>query len=365
VKALFAEFNVPVLDSLDVTIAGRYDNYGDFGTSTNPKYSFKWQPVDWLVFRGAYSTGFKIPDFARLLRGTSEVQYTGLDLADPAICPGGRYNPNSSVAGCTVQVRPNILAGGNPNLIPEEAKQHSLGVVFAPTHNFNASIDWWEVERINTIRSGFSLTQMAANYDAYKDSYIRDPDGDLIAIDQRAINSGGTLSRGIELDANLMGELAGGHWRVHINGSYLDLFKVKDFANRPYGDNLVGRYERYFNLPIKWKHTLSLGWNKGDWAHTLTQVHRGGYEDWQPPGIANGYVPANYSRDVDSYTLYNYSVSWTGIDKMKLTFGIRNLLDTDPPFTLRYLDDGDGAGWEARVADPRGRSFNLLAEYRF
>ena len=55
----------------------------------------------------------------------------------------------------------------------------------------------------------------------------------------------------------------------------------------------------------------------------------------------------------------------TGIDKLKLTFGMRNLLNTDPPFTLRYLDDGDGAGWEARIADPRGRSFNLLAEYSF
>ena len=365
VKAVFAEFNLPVLDSLDVTIAGRYDNYGNFGSSTNPKYSFKWQPVEWLAFRGAYSTGFKIPDFARLLRGTSEVQYTGLDLADPAVCPGGRYNPNSNVAGCAVQVRPVILAGGNPDLVPEEAEQRSLGVVFAPTRNFNASIDWWEIERINTIRSGFSLTQMAASYDAYKDSYIRDQTGALIAIDQRAINSGGTLSRGIELDANLMGELAGGQWRVNLNGSYLDLFKIKDFANRPYTDNLVGEYERYFNLPLKWKHTLAFGWNKGDWSHTLTQVYRGRYKDWRPGGIVNGYLPSNWDPNVGEYITYNYSASWTGIDKLKATFGIRNLLNTDPPFTVRYLDDGDGAGWEARVADPRGRSFNLLVQYEF
>jgi iron complex outermembrane receptor protein len=206
---------------------------------------------------------------------------------------------------------------------------------------------------------------MAASYDAYKQSYIRDQNGTLIAIDQRAINSGGTLASGVELDANLMGEFAGGRWRVNLNGSYLDVFKIKDFANRPYTGNLVGEYERYFNLPIKWKHTLGFGWQKGNWAHTLTQVYRGGYKDWVPGGIANGYVPTNYNPNVDSYTLYNYSVSWTGIDKLKLTFGIRNLLNTDPPFTLRYLDDGDGAGWEARVADPRGRAFNLMAEYAF
>jgi iron complex outermembrane receptor protein len=363
VRAVFVEFYLPLLDTLDFTVAGRYDDYGDFGSTTNPRLSFKWQPLDWLAFRGAYSTGFKVPDFARLLRGTSETQYTGLDLADPAICPGGRYNPN--VEACAGQIRPVILSGGNRALIPEEAEQRSVGLVFAPSDRFNLSLDLWEIERTNTIRSGFSLTQMAANYDAYAASFIRDAGGEIVAIDQRAINSGGTLSRGAELDANLMGELAGGRWQVNLNGSYLDTFKVKDFANRPYGDNLVGEYERYFNLPLRWKHTLSVGWAKGDWTHTVTQVYRDGYEDWQPPGIANGYVPARWDPEVDEYITYNYGLTWTGIEHLKIGFGIRNLLDTDPPFTVRYLDDGDGAGWEARVADPRGRSFNLMLEARF
>ena len=363
VKAAFAELNLPVVDSLEVNLAVRHDRYDGFGGTTNPKYSFKWQPMDWLVFRGAYSTGFKVPDFAKLFRGITETQYTGLDLADPSICPNGRYNPD--VANCNVQIRPNIVTGGNPNLEPEEAKQRSIGFVIAPNPNFNVSVDWWEIERINTIRSGFNLSTMTANYPLYAANFIRDSSGTIVQIDQRFINTGGTLTSGIELDANLRGEIAGGDWNVHLNGNYLDTFKTKTFDNLPYSGNLVGEYERYFNLPIKWKHTLGLGWSKGDWSHVLTQVYRGGYKDWQPPGIVNGYVPPDYQRDVDSYTLYHYSVSWTGMDRLKLTFGIRNLLNTDPPFTLRYLDDGDGAGWEARVADPRGRSFNLLAEYRF
>ena len=98
------------------------------------------------------------------------------------------------MAGCEV-IRPTELFGGKADLKPEESKQRSLGVVWAPHERFNASLDWWEIERANTIRSGFSLTQMAANYDAYKDSYIRDQSDALVAIDQRAINSGGTLSR--------------------------------------------------------------------------------------------------------------------------------------------------------------------------
>jgi iron complex outermembrane receptor protein len=363
IKAAFAEFNVPVFDSLELNLAVRHDRYDGFGGTTNPKYSFKWQPVERLAFRGSYSTGFKVPDFAKLFRGITESQYTGLDLADPAICATGQYNPD--VASCSVQIRPDIITGGNPDLMPEEANQRSLGLVFAPTPRVNLSIDWWEIERIHTIRGGFNLQTMRTNYAKYASNFIRDASGTIVAIDQRFINTGGTLSRGIEIDGNFGGELAGGDWNVHLNGNYLTAFKTKSFDIDPYSPDLVGQYERYFNLPIQWKHTLSFAWKRGDWAHTLTQVYRDGYKDYQPGGIANGYRPPDYKSKVDSYTTYNYSLSWTGIDKMKLTFGMRNLLNTDPPFTLRYLDDGDGAGWEARIADPRGRSFNLLAEYTF
>ncbi len=363
VKAAFAEFNLPVFDQLEVNLAVRHDRYDGFGGTTNPKYSFKWQPIDWLAVRGSYSTGFKVPDFAKLFRGITETQYTGLDLADPAICPNGQYNPD--VASCNVQIRPDIITGGNPNLRPEEAKQRSLGFVFAPNGNFNASIDWWEIERLHSIRSGFNLSTMTRNYPLYASNFIRDSAGNITAIDQRYINTGGTLTRGIELDANLRGELAGGNWNIHLNGNYLDTFKTKTFDSLPYSDNLVGEYERYYNLPIKWKHTLGIGWAKGDWAHTLTQVYRGGYKDWKPGGIVNGYTPPAWDGHVDAYITYNYSVTWSGMENLKATFGIRNLLNTDPPFTVRYLDDGDGAGWEARVADPRGRAFNMLLEYRF
>ena len=125
VKAAFAEFYLPVVDSLELTLAARRDQYDGFGGTTNPKYSFKYQPVDWLAFRGAYSTGFKVPSFAQLYRGVTETPYQGNDLADPRSCPGGAYNPG--VAGCDVRIQPDILSGGNRNLTPEESKQKSIG----------------------------------------------------------------------------------------------------------------------------------------------------------------------------------------------------------------------------------------------
>ena len=85
-----------------------------------------------------------------------------------------------------------------------------------------------------------------------------------------------------------------------------------------------------------------------------------------PASVANGsFIPADWKPRVDGYTTYNYSVTWTGIKDLKLGFGIKNLLDQDPPFTAHMNDFAAGAGWEPRIADPRGRAYTLLVEYKF
>lgn len=362
VKAIYAEAYLPIVKTLDVTLAVRRDEYDTFGGTTNPKYSFKWQPIESLAFRGAYSTGFKAPEFTKLFAGVNRLEYFGRDLVDPASCPSGSVN--SATPGCEM-IQPIITTGGKTDLQPEESKQKSIGFVYSPTGNFNVSLDWWEIERINTIRVP-NLATLTENYDLFSANWIRDSSGRIVEIDQRYINSGGTLTRGVELDANLTGELAGGRWYANLNGSYIDTFKERSLANQPYGDNKVGEYVRFYNLPLKWKHTLSFGWAKGDWANTLTQVYRAGYKDEEPISVEGGsYTPPDWNPDVDDYITYNYSLSWTGLENAKFTFAVRNLLNTDPPFTAHQVDYASGAAWEPRVADPRGRSFNLMVEYRF
>ncbi len=362
VKAAYAELYLPIVKTLDVTMAVRRDDYDTFGSTTNPKYSFKWQPIDSLAFRGAYSTGFKVPEFTKLFAGVNRVEYFGRDLVDPARCPSGSVN--SAIPGCE-EIHPTIITGGKTDLEPEESTQKSIGLVYAPTGNFNVSLDWWEIERTNTIRVP-NLATLTADYDLFSENWIRDGSGAVTAIDQRYINSGGTLTRGVELDANLNGDLAGGHWYANLNGSYIDTFREKSLSNVPYGDNKVGEYVRFYNLPLKWKHTLSLGWARGDWAHTLTQVYRAGYKDEEPVSVEGGfYTPVNWNPDVDDYTTYNYSLSWTGLENAKFILAVRNLLNTDPPFTAHQVDFASGAAWEPRIADPRGRSYNLMIEYKF
>jgi iron complex outermembrane receptor protein len=363
IKAVFTEIYLPLLERLEVTLAARYDEYDGFGGTANPKVSFKWRPIDSLAFRGAYSTGFKAPEFSKLFSGTQELQNTALDVADPGKCPGGVVDETRP--GCEM-IRPNILTGGNPNLKPEEARQRSFGLVFSPVDWFNMSLDWWEIERIRTIRNAPDLDVLRDYYDLFRDNWIRDANGDVVLIDRRFVNSGGTLMSGVELDMNFRGELAGGTWRVNFNGSYLDNFQEKLLEFMPYSENKVGQYVRYYSIPLKWKHTLGFNWSRGDWSHTLTQVYRHGYMDEKPTSVETGhYIPPEWNPRVDRYITYNYSVRYTGFDRLELTFGIKNLLDRDPPFTAHKNDWASGAGWEPRVADPRGRAYTLAVRYDF
>jgi iron complex outermembrane receptor protein len=120
-------------------------------------------------------------------------------------------------------------------------------------------------------------------------------------------------------------------------------------------------------LGLRWKHSLTGTYTRGDWTTSLTQLYRSGYVDNVLPGVANGsIVPPNWTPDVAAYILYNASVTYSGIKNLNLTAGIKNLLNTDPPFSAAYDGNlGVGSSWEPRVADPRGRSLTLLASYKF
>ena len=102
-------------------------------------------------------------------------------------------------------------------------------------------------------------------------------------------------------------------------------------------------------------------------AGALTQLYRSGYKDAVLPGVANGSVtPADWTPDVAAYQLFNASIGYTGIKNLGLTFGIKNLLDKDPPFSAAYdTNTGAGSSWEPRVADPRGRAFTFTVDYKF
>ena len=70
--AAYVEFAVPVLSSLELSLAARYDDYSDFGDTTNPKVAVRWSPIDSLALRASWGTGFRAPSLAQIGLGPSQ-----------------------------------------------------------------------------------------------------------------------------------------------------------------------------------------------------------------------------------------------------------------------------------------------------
>ena len=120
--------------------------------------------------------------------------------------------------------------------------------------------------------------------------------------------------------------------------------------------NTLGVFTLTGDLGLSWKHNAFISWRNDDWNFTLTQIFRSSYRNQALPG---SFARPDYNPRVSPYVTYNFLITYSGlIDGLKLTAGVRNIFDRDPPFAITYdSNTGAGSSWEPRVADPRGRSF--------
>jgi iron complex outermembrane receptor protein len=366
VKAAYGELLVPLFPGFEVTGAVRIDEYTGFGSTTNPKVSVKYRPIDQIMFRGSYNTGFRVPSFNQIFNGLTVSPYAGSDIADPILCPGGV--PNATNPACAF-IRPEIGTGGNPNLGPETSKQLSAGIVLQPARLFSASVDWWMINVDNTIQL-LTLRQLIDNAALFPERFLRDPVTNVIfGIDQRWINAGSRRTQGLEVSLRGGYEFSGNS-RVlaGLDGTLLLKKREKLTPTAEYGPSLLGVFSFAGDLGVRWKHNAFVSYSNDDMIVSLSQIFRKGYRNGALPGIAAGTITRpGYNRFVQDYIIYNLSMSYTGLaPNYKLTMGVRNLFDTDPPFAITY-DGNTGAGgsWEPRVADPRGRSFTVGVEVKF
>lgn len=362
VKAVFGEVVMPITQRLEANLSARYDEYSGFGSTTNPKVSLRYQPLDSLVLRGSYGTGFRVPTFNQLYNGVTESPYTGAGVPDPATCPSLVV---SNAPGCAA-ITFNTLFGGKPDLGPEKSKMANIGFVWQPVRDFSATLDWWDIRRDGTIQS-FGLSTILANYALFPQNFIRDANGAIKQIDTRWVNAGETQTQGIEL--SLRGGFAAldGRFDAGLDGSYLLKKKSRLLASSAFGATEVGVFTRSSELGIRWKHSAFISYSTGPWTGSLRQQYTGGYIGYVPPGVANGNLsPVNWDPKVKPYILHHASLAYSGIKNLTLTVGIKNLFNQDPPFANSYdTNTGSGSSWEPRVGDPRGRSYGLGVEYKF
>ena len=360
VKAAYVEVSIPVFEPLEITLAGRVDDYTLFGTTWNPKVSAKFRPVDWLMFRASYNTGFRVPAFNQIFNGTTLSPNPGNTLTDPTTCPaGGTVNVTP---GCAV-INPDSFSGGNLELRPEESEQYSLGVVFQPSARLSASVDFWSIA-VDDVIGAFTLSELLQRQTApfATQQLIRNAAGTIVLADLRATNTGSRRTQGIEVALRAGFDAAGGVLSAGLDGTYLVRKKVKLFQPQAFFSEL-GVFSLTGDLGLRWKHSAFVTYSNEDFTFSFSQIYRDGY--------ANQALPAsrtrpNFNDRVKPYIIYNTSFSVDIAKQLRLTAGVKNIFNTDPPFAITYdSNTGAGSSWEPRVADPRGRSFTMTAEVKF
>jgi len=359
VYALFAELNVPILSTLDVTAAVRYDKYSDFGNTTNPKVGFRFQPSQTVLVRGSYSTGFRAPSLYEINAAQTYTNTTEQD--DPVNCPGGVLAPGKTRAtSCGQQFQ--ALFGGNQNLDPEESKNLTLGIVFEPINNLTLGADFYRIELEKQIGS-LSEDDVFADPVKYAALYHRNGAGNLSTdgsqcpnpatcgyVDLRTQNLGGLKTDGVDLSAAYRMRTADyGNFSFAMNTTWVHKYEYQNSEGGEWNQN-VGIYSGVGPV-FRWQNSAQLNWNLGEFGAGLSARYKTGYVDQDP------------EFRVPSYTTLDAYVSWAQKKGFGLTLGVRNLADRQPP--LSYQSQTFQAGYDPRYTDAVGRTFYVRGTYNF
>lgn len=136
-KAIYVDLEGDVIEKLRVGVAARYENFSDFGSTTNWKLTGRYQAMKQLILRGAASTGFRAPSLNQSYFSAVSTNF----LRDPAtgqLAPFevGTYPVSSDIA----------RALGATPLRPEESQNLSAGVVFQPLPNLEITADYFAID---------------------------------------------------------------------------------------------------------------------------------------------------------------------------------------------------------------------------
>jgi iron complex outermembrane receptor protein len=144
--AIYADIEHDITDALLLQYAIRYENFSDFGSTTNGKIAGRFRFTDSFALRGAVSTGFHAPTPGQANVRTTITTFdgvTGLQVEEGLIPP----------------TSPAALQNGGAPLKEEESLNYSLGFTADFFENTTVTLDVYQIEVDDRIyRTGDILT---------------------------------------------------------------------------------------------------------------------------------------------------------------------------------------------------------------
>ncbi|MFZ9967299.1 MAG: TonB-dependent receptor domain-containing protein [Steroidobacteraceae bacterium] len=387
-NSLYAELSLPVLPTLDIQLAARYEDFSDINDSaTVGKVAFGWRPLDQLLLRGSWSQGFRVPNLVTVNESIVSRTNTRTDY----VCQYAAEVAGVSATPCREGTL--RLAQGSNQLVPEESDNYSVGLVFAPTDNLDLSVDYWWIKKTNSIgllgeenhtlvdlllrleagtsncaavQGDTAVVRSTSSYDIDPSAYLTAglcPAGDIDYIDDRYTNLDERNAAGVDITINYEMQSQAGRFSLRYAGSFLT--ELEQTAGGLAGDLVAAQAngELPASYPVigfadlvqqdgapKDRHNVVLTWRKGKWGASVSAFRIGKVYD-------SGLTLADGTRYVlPAMTTGNLSVDYrfglAGIDS-RIRFGINNFTNERAPLADDYF------GYKSDVHTDYGRNFYL------
>jgi iron complex outermembrane receptor protein len=332
--AAFAEANIPITDSLEMSVAARYEAL-ESDSSLDPKLALRWQVTDELVVRGSMSTAFREASLVQQFNRGTSLQ----GLVDPL---GG---------GGALFIR--VLTEGDTNLKPETSTNTNLGVVWTPSDNFNMRLDWWQFDYENVITIENAQGKLSA--DPNGPDIRRNDSGQLQGVSTNFINAATVETDGVDVSADWnipAGDM--GDFGVQLAYSHFLSYEIPD-GNGGVTD-VVGSFNHdtfVRSMPQK-KWNLTADWERGNHSAAMVVYYVDSYKTGravpasaQALGFNSGI--SNW-RTMDLSYNYNFNL---GDTQAVFTLGGKNVFDKEAP----RVYDAANFSYDPKHHDPRGRMF--------
>jgi iron complex outermembrane recepter protein len=297
VWSIYGDAEAQINDELLISAAVRYDDYSDFGDTSNFKIAGSYKFSEKLKLRGATSTGFRAPSMQQQFFNNISTQFVVIDGMTVAQ-ERGTFRNDSALA----------RAIGIPELREEESVNYSLGVIIEPTDNLSIAIDGYKIDIDDRIVISGSLT-----------SALGDPNLTAALTSAGAsgaqffLNGADTETEGVDIVAVYDMQVREGDLNLSLAANFTETKVVNTFTS--------GGLQNISAEDVFTPQDISI------------------IEDWQPEDRIN--LTANYSRDgfraVLSFNRYGeYTVCEGSCDSASntQTFGAKVLTDLNLLYDL-------------------------------
>ena len=334
------ELRLPLLSSLQASLAARYDRYGyadqDPGKLTWSA-GLEWRPLDSLLVRGSYGTGFRAPDMHYLFAGEDyyrtrfATDYYECRSAEAGWSNGDCYDDGG------YDVSTIDAYTGNLQLDVETSRSGSVGLVWSPSADFDLALDYYRIRVSNQVQTQdrellrqteadcrLGVTDSGASVD--RDSptcvdalarVVRDADGVITGVRFAPVNIANEETSGVDVAANYRLATAAGDLRFSASYNWTHRHSRQLYPGDPREDMLDVGFSAA-TLPRS-KGNIGANWERGAWGGSLFGTYVGRVANYDN----DAWTPATWR--------FNAGAAYRVSDHLRVALTVNNLLDKMPP----------------------------------